>query len=491
MKKLTIVIFLTILLVGFVLRLYRFNNPIADWHSWRQGDTSSVSRNFAEHGFDLLHPKFHDISNVPSGFDNPNGYRFVEFPIYNVFQAGGYKVIGILTLEEWGRLVTIFSSLLTITFIFLLLKKYTDDTVALFGAFFYAILPYNIYYGRVILPDPMTVTAIIGGIFFFDLWINNGKKNSVIKSTLYFLIALIFTASSFLLKPFALFFTLPFVAIAFNAYGIGMIKKWQLYVFALLAVLPLVGWRMWITQYPEGIPVSAWLFNGGNIRFKGSFFYWIFSNRLSGLILSFWGGSLLILGILLNSNSEKIYGFQKGQKLLFWSFLGSALAYVTIVARGNVQHDYYQILIIPSLVIFVALGCKFFISPPRDFINKNFSRLLLILSIIFIVMFRWYNIRDYFNINNHSIVVAGQAVDRLTPKDALVIANYEGDTTFLYQTKRSGWASYTNSLGEMVQKGADFLVIADPNNGDLEYAKEYKIVEQTPQYIIFDLNTKP
>ena len=87
-KKLFYLTFFLILIAGFVVRLYRFDNPIADWHSWRQADTSAVSRNFVQNGFDLLHPKFEDISNVPSGLDNPNGYRFVEFPIYNAFQAG-------------------------------------------------------------------------------------------------------------------------------------------------------------------------------------------------------------------------------------------------------------------------------------------------------------------------------------------------------------------------------------------------------------------
>ena len=102
-KILEIGFLILIFLLGFVVRLYRFNGPVADWHSWRQADTSSVSRNFVNKGFDLLHPTYQDLSNVPSGLDNPNGYRFVEFPIYNVLQAGGYEIFPKLTLEEWGR----------------------------------------------------------------------------------------------------------------------------------------------------------------------------------------------------------------------------------------------------------------------------------------------------------------------------------------------------------------------------------------------------
>lgn len=491
MSRITYVLFIGILILGFVLRLYRFDNPIADWHSWRQVDTSAVSRNFVNNGFDVLYPRFDDLSNVPSGTDNPNGYRYVEFPIYNVFQAGGYSLLGILTLEQWGRMVTIISSLLSITFLFFFLKKYTDSTVALFAAFIYAILPYNIFYGRTVLPDPTTAMAILGSIFFFDLWINNGRKNSNIKSLVYFGSAILFTASSFLLKPFAMFFMLPMIAIAYNAYGLAMFRKWQLWVFAAVCLAPLIGWRVWITQHPEGIPVSDWLLNGGGIRFKPSFFNWIFSNRIGALILGFWGGSLLVLGLIINSNTEKIYGFMKGQMLIFWAFLVSSLAYVTVVARGNVQHDYYQILIIPTLVIFAALGCKFFVSPPKELFNKKIGAGVLVVVITFTFAFQWFQIRDFFNINRGSIIIAGEAVDRLTPKDALVIANYEGDTTFLYQTKRKGWASYQNPLPEMIGKGADYLVIADPKESDLEFGNTFGIIEQTPQYIIFDLKKSP
>src|SRR5258708_28401070 len=90
MKKIETVLLVLIVLSGFIVRLYRFNNPIADWHSWRQSDTSAVSRNFVKNGIDFLHPTFDDLSNVPSGLDNPKGYRFVEFPLYNIKTASLY-----------------------------------------------------------------------------------------------------------------------------------------------------------------------------------------------------------------------------------------------------------------------------------------------------------------------------------------------------------------------------------------------------------------
>ena len=46
---------LSILLIfGFIVRLYRIDNPVADWHSWRQADTSAVSRNYVKDGINIF-----------------------------------------------------------------------------------------------------------------------------------------------------------------------------------------------------------------------------------------------------------------------------------------------------------------------------------------------------------------------------------------------------------------------------------------------------
>ena len=139
----------------------------------------------------------------------------------------------------------------------------------------------------------------------------------------------------------------------------------------------------------------------------------------------------------------------------------------------------------------MGLGGDFLINHTKDYANKYLGIFLFFVITGFTLFFGWYWIRDYYNINNPSILVAGEAVDRLTPKDAKVIANYEGDTSFLYQTKRSGWASYETGLPEMVTLGADYLVNVNPTPHDFEYAKNYKIVDQTSQYVIFDLHKSP
>ncbi len=497
-KIFSIVILILILIGAFVVRLYRFNNPIADWHSWRQADTSAVSRYFVQHGYDILHPHFEDISNVPSGLENPQGYRFVEFPIYNVEQAFLYQTFPFITLEEWGRMVSILASLLTIVFLYLLVKKYLDVTTAIFVAFLYAFIPYSIYYSRTILPDTSMVTAIIAGTYFFDKWLENRTKrkiqNSEFKSALlgfiYFTLSLIFTTASFLLKPYALFFTLPMIYLAIVHFKWRIFLQWKLYVYLILSVVPLVWWRTWMLQWPEGIPASSWLFNGNNIRFRPAYFYWLYADRLARLILGYWGMFLFLLGIS-HISSKPFFEKYRVSVGLIISFILSSLIYITVIATGNVQHDYYQILIIPSICLLSAIGCTLLYKSSNSFASPIFAKIILFVTLGFTLFFGWYFVRTYFDINNPSIVVAGEAVNKLTPKNAKVIASYNGDTSFLYQTNRQGWPVFAHSLSKLIQLGADYMAFANPAPNELAFKKEYKVVAETPQYIIYNLHEKP
>ena len=319
--------------------------------------------------------------------------------------------------------------------------------------------------------------AILGGIYFFGIWLDQSDKSNK-KKWLYFISSLIFTSVSFLLKPYALFFTLPMFFLAYEKFGILLIKKWQLWIFGIISVAPLILWRAWILQFPEGIPVNAWLFNGNGIRFKPSFFYWIFVNRISSLILGIFGVPIFLIGI---------FKKQKINNLVFiLSFIASSIFYITVLATGNVQHDYYQILIIPSIAIVMGIGSAVLLNPvnrPRKYIYY----LIFLVCTILSFSVSWNYVKDYFNINNKSIIVAGEAVDRLTPKDAKVIANYNGDTSFLYQTKRKGWASFEKPIDEMIKIGAGYLVLVNPTKEDLQIGKTYKIVKATSQYVIFNL----
>ena len=158
-----------ILLLAFVLRFYRINAPLADWHSWRQADTSSVARHYQNYGINLLYPRYDDLSSIPSGRENPKGYRMVEFPFYSTLHTLAYSLVPFSSFEAVGRMISIFFSLMAIVFLYLIIRKVSGTFTALLSAFVYAVLPYNIFYNRTILPETMMIGLSLGSIYFYML----------------------------------------------------------------------------------------------------------------------------------------------------------------------------------------------------------------------------------------------------------------------------------------------------------------------------------
>lgn len=471
-KILPSVALILILLGGFSVRLYKINSPIADWHSWRQADTAAVARNFIKFGFTPLHPRFDDLSNVPSGKDNPNGYRMVEFPFYQSIGFTFYQLFSGFSIEIWLRLVSIFFSFASMVFLYLLVGKYINKLTALISAAVFSFLPYAIYYSRAILPEMTAAGLVLGAIFFLDKAVEK-------KRFLLLIISGVLSALALLVKPPAAFLLLPIIYLLVRQSGIRAFLTPSLYLYGFITLVPLILWRWWINQYPEGIPAWSWLLNGGNIRFTGAFFRWILAERLGKLILGYAGLVFFFLGTILKPNKKEGW--------LFWSLLFGTVLYIVVFARGNVQHDYYQVLILPVVSVFVAKGFGFFLTVPSEYFSKIVSIILGLALFVVMLAFSWYEVRGYFWINHPEIVEAGKVVDKLVPKDAKVIAPYGGDTAFLYQTKRAGWPVMEKSLPEMMKMGAGILVIVNPDQDALNLDKTYKVIGRSEKYIIFDL----
>ena len=171
--------------MAFLLRLYRINNPVADWHAFRQADTASVTREYLKADrIDILRPQYHDLSNIQSGLDNPEGYRMVEFPFVNAFLASIFKIFPSWDLVFFSRLSSVFISLGTIFCLYFLVKDISDKKTAELTALIYAILPYSIYYSRVILPEPYFLFFSTLSLWRFNSYLRNKKISAYLMSAL-------------------------------------------------------------------------------------------------------------------------------------------------------------------------------------------------------------------------------------------------------------------------------------------------------------------
>lgn len=476
-KDLLILFFILIIAVFF--RLYKINAPLADFHSWRQVDTSAVTRNFVNNGIDLFHPIYDDLSNVQSGMDNPNGYRMVEFPIYNAIVAVLYRIFPITTIEIWGRLTTVIFSLIIISIIYFLLLKESSRIAAIFGSFIYSVFPFFVFFSRVVLPETTALAFAMLSIFFLYLNIDYKQKGfsnffSLILSTVFFTFAL-------LSKPTIIFYLLPVLVLFYRKYKLNLIKKPYFYLYFFVTLIPLFLWRTYIKKFPEGIPVSDWLFTSvntsqglKNIMFRPSFFRWIFFERINNLILGGYLTFFFILGVI-----------SKHKKYLLFSFLISSLSYILIFQGGNLQHEYYQTLLLPVLAMMIGLGIDFIFKNNKNFISPFFISLFIFLTFGFSFYFSYFRVIDYYQYSPE-LVQEAKIISSLTDENDLIVTDRTGDTTLLYLSERRGAPSIFKDPLELKKLGYKYLITS--SEGQINSMKtEFEIVFENEKFTLFKL----
>lgn len=458
-----------VLLLALILRLYRINNPVADWHAFRQADTASVTREYVKADkIDLLRPRYQDLSNIQSGLDNLEGYRMVEFPFINGGLALILKTFKNLDLVFFSRLASVLISMLTIVVIYQLVKEISDQKLALLSALVYAILPYSVFYSRVILPEPYFLFFSTFSIWQFYLFAKNRAWTA-------YLLSIIGLALAALLKPFVVFLAPVYLAIIWQLRQKKLLLDPRIYLLPILAFIPILAWREWIKNFPSGIPASDWLFNGNGIRLQPAWLRWLFYERLIKLFLGYFG-SVFLLANLLKKNKEI---------LIYAAWWLGVLIYFVVIATGNVQHDYYQNLILPIVAISIARGLLVI----QEKLKKKVALLIIILVSGLGLFFASKQILGYYNINHWEYIKAGKAVDQLVDQNALVIAPAMGDTQFLFQTNRRGWP-IGFEIEDKINKGADIYVSTNYDWEAKKLEEKYQVLVHTDDYIIIDLKAE-
>ncbi len=471
-----IIIILLIVIGALGVRLYKIDNPIADWHSWRQADTAAVARNFYQDGYNPFYPQGDDLTPISdNGMINVHRYRFVEFPIYSSIIYLGYLINNGVD-ERIARFVAALFSLGSLIFVYHITKRYFGKTTGYLAATFYAFLPYNIYFSRVVLPEASLVFFSLGMFYFWDLWIERKSYTKLIISG-------IFTALALLTKPQAVFYLIPLIYLYYQRYGRIFPTQKMFWVVGILSVLPFIGWRLWISQYPEGIPSASWLLNGDGIRFKPIFWKWILNDRLGREILSVSGSILLFTGLLIKPLKQQTWTLHL---LTLASFL-----FLVVFATGNVRHDYYQYFIIPALVMMTARGVTMLWQGLPFILPRAVTIPLSLLLVIMMFYSSWNEVKGLYQINNWSIVEGGRIADQVLPKDAVVLAAYQGDSAFLYQVNRSGFAWEIIPLKELVEQFGVTAVVSVTKDAKTRWAqRHYMTLKETDQVVVVDL-TQP
>ena len=429
-----------IVALNFGLHLIGLSQPLVDAQNWRQTDTAAIARNFYEEGMNPLYPRVDWRGRT-------EGYVESEFSLFPWLVAFFYKLSGDIW-EGWGRLLSGIFSALTVFLLFLLGAGLYGRRVGHFAALVFTLSPLEIFYGRAFMPEALMLLCSVGAVWAFWMWTEGGGRG-------WFFTAAMFTALAILVKLPALYLGLPLLFLAYGKYGRRTWARSELWLFALLALLPPLLWylhahRLFLrTHLTFGIlpPYGYSKFGPLALRLDPKF-YATLAERFFGVLLTPVGGVLTVLGLLLPVSSGP-------RRLPRW-WLAALGVYALVAAEGSRALDYYQLPLLPPCALSAgrALDRILRLDVLRDTVLRGRVReagwmLFGLMGFMgYVYSYPLYiagTYRDYFRAE----YAIGQEVRHHTPSDALVVTidldenrrapHRAQNPVLLYYSGRKGW----------------------------------------------------
>ena len=465
--------FLLIIVALIIIRLYHIDTaPLEIEESWRQADTESIARNFAQYKFNILYPNLNydgPFPNVPA----------LEFQITTFAIAILYKLFGFSCL--WARLIPICFFMTSAILLYFFAKKHLGQTGAIFSLIVYGTLPINVYYSRAIMPEAAGLMFFIGSLYCFDCWITS-KRLAVL------LLSSIFTALAIMTKPITIFITIPMFYLLIRQYKWRWLLKKELWLFAFLAL------GLAFTYYSASISIADYKFSQGlaqDVLFKklptaitDPAAYSFIGKKLI-VVLTPAGIALAILGLLNFSRQQSV--------MLVW-FAAMSLELVLVVT--SIQIYYYFIFFSVPCSILIGQGLAHLYGKLQ---TKAFSIILLTLFLLnsYVLTKPMYSI-------NTAMETQVRIVQEYTDKEDLLIIG-SLDPCLLGLSDRRGWrfniGIYPNipdndleELNYYIENGAKYFVpiqgriYKDENGEMLKYLDmSYERIEAVKGYAIYKL----
>lgn len=401
-----------ILALSLVLHSYHLAYPAWDYHNWRQSITLMVARDFANHGFHIFRPQ---VAWVSHGRPADPSYFSAEFPIMAILTALLYKIFG--ESDAVARLVVISFSLLGTYALYALLCRHAGILTARIGAFVYTVLPYQVFFGRVFMPEIPAQALALVALDVLDRWTIDRKRK-----TLFFAAAL--TAMAILQKLTVAFVVLPAIYLLWHVFGKRLFARVETYVFIGIICLPTVLWYRHAASMAQQ--------SGFAIMQPGLF------GRNLGLWLqtSFVGQ----IGAGLSHEAFSPVGLGLAAAGMFWPLhsrvasifrlwvLGAAfvLFFVPEVLPANL---YYLSVLLPggAALAGLALGSL----PPKIRPAQLVALAGLSVAAVSCVLPLYTGDRSPYDL--------GVLLGRLSSKDDLILTESGGNPNVLYYSGRRGW----------------------------------------------------
>jgi 4-amino-4-deoxy-L-arabinose transferase-like glycosyltransferase len=459
-----------IVLLGAGLRLLWIESPLLDAHRWRQTDTAAIARNLYEKRFNVFYPQV--------DWGGREGYVESEFPLVPAIAAGLYELFG--PRDYLGRVVVMLFSTATIVALFFLARELLGPSGGLAAAFFLAVSPAAVFFGRTFMPDSPMLFFWVAGVFAFVRYFRTGSRKALWWASAA-------TAVACLIKVPAVLMLAPVAGAAWQAKGKAAIRDRALWLAVLIPGAVTIAWyahafllyrHTGLTfgilvhparTYPLNIAPGPWKYAFSKwsslaLLMRGDFYLTLLS-RLYEILLLPWGFAVALFGAVLWPRADG--------RLVADAWCAALAAFIIIMGEAHIGHEYYQLPIVPLGALYAA----FFIRPFFSWTEEGspsvaYARTGLVAVLLLVIGGTgfYYSgiINSHFRPRNLDVRVlqAGEAVARATPDDALaVVVDDYGATSplLLYFAHRKGWSFDVEDVHPQVveglkRRGARFFV---------------------------------
>lgn len=334
-------ILLYVIVIGIAaFRLATINVPSLQWTSWKEIDYLTISKNFWQHGFNILKPEVTWPAEPPRVTE-------MELPLVPYASALLYQLFGYSPLT--ARAITLFSSLLMIVYVFKLARRECNPFIGLLSALAAGLLPLYHPFSRLLFTEPTMIAMSVVSVYYMAEWVDNPSRRN-------WILTIISLALAFSLKLETLYLLLPLTWIFFRRYQFRIDQYWK---FAFLILLSLI------------LPI-VWYAYAYYLEITGAHLFGIFKghdkSQFTTLLLDFrWYRTMA--GRVVNGITGGLYGFglfalgflfllliRKGS--LFFAYFIAVVIYFGLVAEGQIDAPYRQMPIIPVMSIFIAFGVQ-------------------------------------------------------------------------------------------------------------------------------------
>lgn len=393
-KKISIIILVIFLMLGFYLRYYHINYPVIGYHNWKAAHYLTEARNFAQEGFfkEGFFVPMRDTMNNP---DEPeSGAHYDTFPLDPIVIAIFFKIFG--ESLKVARLVEIFFSLgAVVMFYFFIKELFDNEKLALLCAFLATINPMYVFFSHNVQLVNSALFFMMTGLYFYARWLKDIKISKNIYLAVLFIGISSMTKYTFAVVAIPILFSFPYKKILkapkkfhtmllISLMIASIFPAWFFYSEKIVKQQTM-GHLLLTEGGKQGYSLSS-LIDFSMIGDKG---FWKTLNAyandnftLLAIKIAMIGCVFLAYVVLMKKNHSEKY------KFMFGYFVG-LFVFLFVMGFKLSGHNYHQFPIAPFILFSIAFVVEFFTENIKPFVSKEVGKYLFLVLAVILVLILW------------------------------------------------------------------------------------------------------